>query len=253
MTDLTGRVAFVTGAGKGIGAASAIRLAKDGADVAVVDLDVASAEKTAAAIAELGRRATVLECNVSDTEAVNAAVDQAVDELGPIGVLVNNAGLIRDNMLFKTSDEDWDLVINTHLRGTFLCARAAQRSMVDQRWGRIINMSSVAALGHRGQVNYSAAKAGIQGITKTLAIELGQFGITTNSLAPGFVETDMVRATAERRGVDFDAFKADVAAKNPMRRTAVPDDIAGVISLLCSEDASFVNGQIIYVAGGPRN
>jgi 3-oxoacyl-[acyl-carrier protein] reductase len=253
MTDLTGRVAFVTGAAKGIGAATATRLARDGADVAIIDMDTDAAADVAATITGLGRRAIVQECNVSEPDAVEAAVQRTVDELGPIGVLVNNAGVTRDNLLFRTSDDDWDTVINTHLRGTFLCSRAAQRSMVEQRWGRIINMSSVAALGHRGQVNYSAAKAGIQGITKTLAIELGQFGITTNSLAPGFVETDMVRATAERRGVDWDAFKADAAAKNPMRRVAVPDDIAGVISLLCSEDASFVNGQVIFVAGGPRN
>ncbi|KAA9164375.1 SDR family oxidoreductase [Amycolatopsis acidicola] len=253
MTDLTGRVAFVTGAAQGIGRATAERLAADGASVIVADLNADGARDVARAIEKDGGRALGVGCDVSDKDSVESAVANGAEELGPVGILVNNAGVIRDNLLFRTSDEDWTTVIGTHLNGAFFCARAAQKYMVEQRWGRIVSISSVAALGHRGQVNYSAAKAGIQGFTKTLALELGQFGITANSLAPGFVETDMVRQTAERRGVDFDAFKADVAKRNPMRRTAVPGDIAGVISLLCSEDASFVNGQIIYVAGGPRN
>ncbi len=252
MTDLATRVAFVTGAAQGIGAATARRLARAGAHVAVVDMNEAKGAEVVEAIEDLGGKAVALHCDVSKRAEVDAAVEQTAAELGPIGVLVNNAGVLRDNLLFKMSEDDWDVVIDTHLKGTFNCTRAAQKHMVEQRWGRIVNVSSVAALGNRGQTNYSAAKAGIQGMTKTHAIELGQFNITVNSVAPGFVETDMIRATAQRQGVDFEKYQAAAVARNPMKRVAQPEDIANAIALLCSADADFINGQVIYVAGGPR-
>ena len=252
MVDLTGRVAVITGAAQGIGEATARRLATAGAAIAVVDLAKDKAESVASDIEKEGGRAIGVACDVSDVAQVNAAVERTVAELGPIGVLVNNAGVLRDNLLFKMSDDDWDMVIDTHLKGTFLFTRAAQSSMVENRWGRIINVSSVAALGKRGQSNYSAAKAGLQGMTKTHAIELGQFNITTNCVAPGFVETPMIRQNAVRQGLDFEEYKAGVAKNIPLRRVAQPIDIANAVALLASEDAAFINGQIIYVAGGPR-
>jgi 3-oxoacyl-[acyl-carrier protein] reductase len=189
--------------------------------------------------------------DVSQADQAEAAVGKAVAELGPPAVLVNNAGVIRDNLLFKMSEEDWDTVLGVHLRGAFLMTRAAQKHMVDQRFGRIVNLSSSSALGNRGQVNYSAAKAGMQGFTKTLAIELGQFGITANAVAPGFIATDMTAATAARIGMDFEEFQKAAASQIPVRRVGQPADVAHVISFLASEAAGFVSGQVIYVAGGP--
>jgi 3-oxoacyl-[acyl-carrier protein] reductase len=252
MVNLTDRVAIVTGAAQGIGAATAWRLARAGASVALVDRNIDGAETTAAAIRADGSKAIAVLCDVSLADQVAVAVHAVTSELGPVGVLVNNAGLLRDNLLFKMTEDDWDLVLATHLKGTFLFTRAVQQYMVKQRWGKIVNVSSVAALGNRGQSNYAAAKAGIQGLTKTHALELWQFNINVNSVAPGFVETDMIRATAERQGIDFEAYKEAAMKRNPMRRVAQPSDIANAIALLCSEDASFINGQVIYVAGGPR-
>ncbi|HEY0700252.1 MAG TPA: SDR family oxidoreductase, partial [Micromonospora sp.] len=189
----------------------------------------------------------------SDRPQVEAAVQRVADELGAPGVLVNNAGVIRDNLLFKMSDDDWDTVLAVHLRGAYLCTQVTQRWMVEQGWGRIVNLSSTSALGNRGQANYSAAKAGLQGFTKTLAIELGQFGITANAVAPGFIVTEMTAATAARMGVDFEELQERSAAEIPVRRVGRPEDIAHTISFLVSEGASFVSGQVVYVAGGPRD
>jgi 3-oxoacyl-[acyl-carrier protein] reductase len=252
MSDAPARVAIVTGAARGIGAATAIRLAADGHAVAVVDLDEAACAETVATITGAGGRATAVGADVSDPGAVAAAVDRVAGELGAPSVLVNNAGVLRDNLLFKMTDDDWDTVLGVHLKGAFMMSRAVQAHMVAARWGRIVNLSSTSALGNRGQANYSAAKAGMQGFTRTLAIELGQFGVTANAVAPGFIVTEMTKATAARMGVDFEAMQQHAASEIPVRRVGRPDDIAGVIAFLVSDDASFVSGQTIYVAGGPR-
>ncbi|MEN3306468.1 MAG: 3-oxoacyl-[acyl-carrier protein] reductase [Micromonosporaceae bacterium] len=253
MTDTPQRVAIVTGAARGIGAATATRLAADGLAVAVLDLAQAATEETVKAITGAGGRALGVGANVSDADQVAAAVSRVAAELGEPTVLVNNAGVIRDNLLFKMTDEDWDTVIGVHLRGAFLMSRAAQAYMTKAKWGRIVNLSSTSALGNRGQVNYSAAKAGLQGFTKTLAIELGPFGVTANAIAPGFIVTDMTAATAARVGVPFDVFQKGAAEQIPVRRVGRPEDIAHTVSFLVSDAAGFVSGQVVYVAGGPTN
>jgi 3-oxoacyl-[acyl-carrier protein] reductase len=249
---VTPRVAVVTGAARGIGAATALRLASDGFAVAVLDLDEADAQGTVAAIEDAGGRALAVGADVGDAEKVQAAVDRIAAELGPPVVLVNNAGVTRDNLLFKMSDADWDVVMHVHLRGSFLMTRAVQKHMTEARWGRIVNLSSTSALGNRGQVNYSTAKAGLQGFTKTLAIELGKFGVTANAIAPGFIVTDMTKATAARLGQEWEPYVAARAAAIPVARAGQPEDIAHTVSFLVSEGAGFVTGQVIYVAGGPR-
>ncbi len=248
---MTQTVAIVTGAARGIGAATARRLAADGMAVAVLDLDEAGCAATVKEIADAGGRALAIGADVSSTDQVAVAVGRVAAELGGPTVLVNNAGVIRDNLLFKMSDDDWDTVLGVHLRGAFLMSRATQQYMVDAKYGRIVNLSSSSALGNRGQVNYSAAKAGMQGFTKTLAIELGQFGITANAVAPGFIATDMTAATAARVGMPFEDFQQAAAQRIPVRRVGQPSDVANLISFLVSEGAGFVSGQVIYVAGGP--
>ncbi|HZD99839.1 MAG TPA: 3-oxoacyl-ACP reductase FabG [Micromonosporaceae bacterium] len=252
MSRLQGRVAFVTGAGRGIGAATALRLAADGAAIAVVDRAEDDTVDTVNAIRAAGGTAVGLDCDVSVAEQVDTAVNAAVDHLGGLDILVNNAGITRDNLLFKMTEDDWDAVLGVHLRGAFLCSKAAQTHMTAKRWGKIVNLSSTSALGNRGQANYSAAKAGIQGFTRTLAIELGPFNINVNAIAPGFVASAMTDATAERMGVTVDQFRDTVAAATPLRRIGVPDDIAHVVAFLVSDDASYITGQTIYVDGGPR-
>jgi 3-oxoacyl-[acyl-carrier protein] reductase len=219
--------------------------------VAVLDLDADSCDATVEAITSAGGRAIAVGADVSEDEQVEAAVATVAGELGAPAVLVNNAGVLRDNLLFKMSEDDWDTVLNVHLRGSFLMSRSVQKHMVDQRYGRIVNLSSSSALGNRGQANYSAAKAGMQGLTKTLAIELGQFGITANAVAPGFIATDMTAATAARLGMTFEDFQASVASQVPARRIGEVDDVAHAISFLASEGARYISGQVIYVAGGP--
>lgn len=247
----TPRVAIVTGAARGIGAATAERLAREGRSVAVLDLKESEAQEVVDRITAEGGTALAVSCDVSDPDQVDTAVQAVAERLGPPAILVNNAGVLRDNLLFKMSVEDWDTVMNVHLRGAFLMSKAAQAHMTEQGWGRIVNLSSSSAQGNRGQANYSTAKAGLQGFTKTLSIELGKFGVTCNAVAPGFVETAMTRATAERIGVNFDDMKAFKESEIPVRRAGQPEDIAGTISFLTSEDAGYVSGQIIYVAGGP--
>ena len=245
------RIAIVTGAARGIGAGTAKRLAADGMAVAVLDLAESDGAQTVAEIEKAGGRAIAVGANVSDANQVKAAVDRVVAELGEPTVLVNNAGVTRDNLLFKMSENDWDMVLNVHLRGAFLMTRAVQQYMVGAKWGRIVNLSSVSAVGNRGQVNYSAAKAGMQGLTKTLAIELGKFGITANAVAPGFIVTDMTAATAARLGVSFEDFQVGAAREIPVQRVGQPEDVAAAISFFASEGAGFVSGQVLYIAGGP--
>jgi 3-oxoacyl-[acyl-carrier protein] reductase len=251
MGRLDGRVAFITGAGRGIGAATALRMAEEGARVALADVDTEGCKQVAAELDRLGMEGLVVPCNVADSAMVQDAVDKTASHFGRLDILVNNAGVVRDNLLFKMSEEDWDTVMNVHLKGAFLCTRAAQTYMVQQKYGRIVSLSSTAALGNRGQANYSTAKAGLQGFTRTLSIELGPFGITVNAVAPGYIDTEMTRATARRMGLDPQEMQAEAAKRIPVRRVGQPRDIANVICFLCSDEAGFVSGQVIYVSGGP--
>ncbi|MBC7589562.1 MAG: 3-oxoacyl-ACP reductase FabG [Salinibacterium sp.] len=244
--------AIVTGAARGIGAATAIRLAADGHAVGVLDLREEDTAATVAAITSAGGTAVGVGADVSDSLAAAAAVARIEAELGAPTILINNAGILRDNLLFKMSDDDWDAVISVHLRGAFLMSRAVQKHQVEARWGRIVNLSSTSALGNRGQANYAAAKAGLQGFTKTLAIELGPFNVTVNAIAPGFIATDMLRGAAERMGVTFEEYLDAAAKEVAVRRVGQPDDIAAAASFFCSAEASFVSGQVLYVAGGPK-
>jgi 3-oxoacyl-[acyl-carrier protein] reductase len=250
MTRYTGRVAVVTGSARGIGAATARRLAAEGASVAVLDLDQDAAATTAAGLG--AERSLGVACDVADAASVSRAVQRVVDELGTVDVLVNNAGVTRDNLLFKMTEDDWDAVMNVHLRGSFLMSREVQKHMVAARYGKILNLSSVSALGNRGQANYSAAKMGLQGFTRTLALELGPFGINVNAVAPGFIVTDMTDATARRLGVEPEEFRQAAAESTPVRRVGAPEDIAATAAFLCSDEASFITGQTLYVDGGAR-
>jgi 3-oxoacyl-[acyl-carrier protein] reductase len=245
------RIAIVTGSARGIGAGVAKRLAANGMAVAVLDLNEANCADTVAEIEKAGGKAIAVGADVAVADQVQAAVEKVVAELGEPTVLVNNAGVIRDNMLFKMTEGDWETVMNVHLKGAFLMTKAVQQYMVGAKWGRIVNLSSTSAVGNRGQVNYSAAKAGMQGFTKTLAIELGKFGVTANAVAPGFIATDMTAATAARVGMSFEDFQAAAATQIPVQRVGKPEDIAAAISYFTSEEAGFVSGQVLYVAGGP--
>ncbi len=253
MSTTEQRVAIVTGAARGIGAATALRLAADGRAVAVLDLDEAACADTVEQITKAGGRALAVGGDVSDEAQVEAAVARVAAELGAPTVLVNNAGVLRDNLLFKMSALDWDTVMGVHLKGAFLMSRAVQKHMVDAKFGRIVNLSSSSALGNRGQANYAAAKAGLQGFTKTLAKELGKFGVTANAVAPGFVVTEMTAQTAERVGMGFEDFQAAAASQIPVQRVGRPEDIANAIAFFTGEEAGFVSGQVLYVAGGPLN
>lgn len=250
MAEVTGRVALVTGGAQGIGAAVARRLARGGARVGVLDLSLDAAEAVAKQIADEGGTALALEADVADRPAVEAAVGQLTAEYGGLHILVNNAGVIRDNLLFKMTDADWSTVMDVHLRGAFVVTQTAQKHMVAAKYGRIISMSSAAALGNRGQANYSAAKAGLQGFTKTVAIELGPFGITANAIAPGFIETAMTQASAERMGQTIEQWRESFAATVPVRRGGIPADIANAVAFLAAEESGYVTGQVLYVDGG---
>jgi len=242
-----GKTVLVTGGARGIGGATARRFASEGATVVIADFDEAGAKETANEIGGLGVR-----CDVTSRADVDAAVAAAVERGGSLDVLVTCAGIIRDNLLFKMTEDDWSAVIDTHLKGTFNAVQSAQKHMVEQRSGKMVLISSTSALGNRGQTNYATAKAGLQGMTKTLAIELGPYNVNVNCVAPGFIETAMTKQTAERVGMDFDEFRQRAADSIPLRRVGQPEDVAATIAFLSSEDAGFVSGQVIYVAGGPR-
>jgi 3-oxoacyl-[acyl-carrier protein] reductase len=252
MPGVQDRVALVTGGAQGIGEAITLRLATGGAKVGVLDLQKDAARAVADRITAAGGQAIMIAADVSDRDQVQAAVDELVGAFGGLHILVNNAGVTRDNLLFKMTEDDWTLVMEVHLRGAFLCSQIAQKHMVEAKYGRIISMSSISAIGNRGQANYSTAKAGLQGLTKTLAIELGPFGVTVNAIAPGFIETAMTKATAERLGSTIEAMRADVASTVPVRRGGVPADVANAVAFFAGEEAGYVTGQVLYVDGGDR-
>lgn len=250
MPGVENRTAVITGGARGIGAATARRLAANGAKVAVLDLNEAAAQETAASIVEAGGQAAGYQADVTDRDRVSEVMESIAARFGSIDILMNNAGVLRDNLLFKMSDADWDLVMNVHLKGAFIATQVAQRYMVEQRYGRIVSMSSISADGYRGQANYSAAKAGLRGFTRTVAIELGPFGITANAISPGFIETDMTRETAERLGITVDDMREAAAKNTPVRRGGTPDDISNAVLFLASEETSFITGHTLYVTGG---
>jgi 3-oxoacyl-[acyl-carrier protein] reductase len=248
-----GRVAFITGGSRGIGKGIVQLFAEEGAKVAFIDLNEEAIGETAKELQEKGYDCFAKVADVTDPDQVNDAFKEVHETFGSVDILVNNAGVIRDNLLFKMTDSDWQTVMDVHLKGSFNAARAAQKYMVEKKYGRIINISSTSALGNRGQANYAAAKAGLQGFTKTLAIELGKYGITANSVAPGFIETEMTKETARRIGISFDDLIKASVANIPVGRSGKPADIANAVAFFADENSSFVNGQVIYVAGGPKN
>lgn len=244
----TGKTAAVTGAAQGIGAAIARKLAEEGANVALLDVNAAAARGAADAI---GASALALTCDVAQRAQVEAALAATAERFGRLDILVCNAGVTRDNLIYKMTDEDWDVVIDTHLKGSFYCCRAAQTYMVKQRYGKIVLMSSRAALGNRGQVNYAAAKAGLQGMARVLAMELGPFGINVNAVAPGHIDTAMTRALAVRQGISYEELQEAAIKVNSIKRVGVPLDIANTVAFLASDESSYLTGQVLWVAGRP--
>ncbi len=245
MLQLDDKVAVVTGAAQGIGKAIAELLARRGAQVAVADLNLEKAQATAQAITDsTGCRAIAVHVNVADSASAQAMVDRVMQEFGRIDILVNNAGTTRDNLIVRISDADWDLVLGVNLKGAFNCSKAVVRSMMKQRYGRIINISSVSGLaGQAGQTNYSSSKAGLIGFTKALAKEVGSRGITVNAVAPGFVPTDLTSEILVK--VQDEAIKM-----TPLGRLGSVEDIAYAVAFLVSDEASFITGQVLSVDGG---
>ncbi|MBI4200793.1 MAG: 3-oxoacyl-[acyl-carrier-protein] reductase [Chloroflexi bacterium] len=246
LQPLQGKVALVTGASRGIGRSIALRLAAAGARIAINDMVFRDGTESLAAevMAAGAPDVKTITASVTDAQQVQEMFRALESEWGGVDILVNNAGITRDSLLLRMSEEDWDAVLDVNLKGAFLCCRAAARSMIRKRWGRIINMSSVVALaGNPGQTNYGASKAGLIGITRTLAKELASRNITVNALAPGYIETDMVRALPEEK-------RAQILAMIPMARLGQPEDVAAVVAFLSSEEAGYITGQVIGVDGG---
>ncbi|MCD0501433.1 3-oxoacyl-ACP reductase FabG [Bordetella petrii] len=243
--QLTGKVALVTGSGRGIGYASALAMAREGARVVITDINPQAVESATAQLRQAGCQALGVVADVCDQGQVQALADQAVAEFGSIDILVNNAGFTRDKYLAKMPETDWDAVVDTILKGAYYCTKAALPSMMEKRWGRVINIASRAHLGNPGQTNYSAAKAGLIGFTRALAYEQGKFNVTANAIAPGFVETDLIRALST-----YETLKANALARQPVQRLGAVEDIADAVAFLASERAGFITGETLHVTGG---
>ena len=245
------KIAVITGAGGGIGARLAYQLATDGCDIAALDINQQAAQVTVDTLLSLGVKATAIAVDITDEDSVNNAIAQVKVDLGLPNILVNCAGIMRSRMLSKMTVDDWDIVQNVNMRGTFLVTRAVAACMREAQWGRIVNIASTAVLGYAGAANYAAAKAGVVAFTKTLALELGRFNVTANAIAPGFIATDMTKDVALKTGTDFAQMELDQAAKIPVGRNGTPDDIANAVSFFVSEKSGFVSGQLLYLTGGP--
>jgi 3-oxoacyl-[acyl-carrier protein] reductase len=242
--SLSGKIALVTGAAQGIGREIAFALATDGADVAICDVNLEAAQKTAAEIEGRGKKSLAIKANVASSADVTAMIEQVVEKFGRIDILVNNAGITRDGLILRMKDEDWDLVLSINLKGAFLCTKSALKYMAKQRSGTIINIASiVGAMGNAGQANYVASKAGLIGLTKTIAREYANRGITANAVAPGFIETAMTQALPEN-------VRQELAKQIPMGKLGTPEDVANAVRFLASPWASYISGQVVHVNGG---